>query len=206
MNKSVVIENINIDIPVKKIFMRLGYRQKTKITEDQNNKIINTIEESFNYCEIKGVYLRADIVKNSDDEVELNKSIILKGRSISDFLSKSIEVFLIGVTSGKDILEYRENKMNNGDTFTSVIADAVGSETAEAAADWLNDFLNKLVRKEGVSLTKRRFSPGYGDLELSTQKQIYDMLEMSKIGVKLSDNFILKPEKSITAIIGIEGS
>jgi cobalamin-dependent methionine synthase I len=51
----------------------------------------------------------------------------------------------------------------------------------------------------------RRFSAGYADFNLENQKAIYDMLQMGKIGVTITPNFILLPEKSVTAISGICG-
>lgn len=49
-----------------------------------------------------------------------------------------------------------------------------------------------------------RFSPGYGDFRLSCQQFFFDALEISKrIGVYLTESFLMVPFKSITAVIGI---
>jgi cobalamin-dependent methionine synthase I len=73
----------------------------------------------------------------------------------------------------------------------------------DAALDWLMAYFNIQLRREGKKLLPRRFSAGYADLKLENQKSIYDLLEMQKIGVAISSNFILRPEKSVTAITGI---
>lgn len=54
--------------------------------------------------------------------------------------------------------------------------------------------------------TRARFSPGYGDLPLSLQKDIFRALDCGRsIGLSLSENLLMTPSKSVTAIIGVKG-
>ena len=79
------------------------------------------------------------------------------------------------------------------------MADAVASAMAETVMDMLNNSL-----KENNNLSPR-FSPGYGDLELDFQRQILSVLCADRIlGIKLGDNLLMTPQKSITAICGIK--
>ena len=49
-----------------------------------------------------------------------------------------------------------------------------------------------------------RFSPGYGDLPISVQRVFLDVLNAQKfIGLNATENNILTPRKSVTAIIGL---
>lgn len=49
-----------------------------------------------------------------------------------------------------------------------------------------------------------RFSPGYGDLPLSLQKEFLDALNAQRrIGLTVTENQLLVPSKSVTALIGI---
>ena len=77
---------------------------------------------------------------------------------------------------------------------------AFGSERVEALCDAFCDDMAKETGKE----LRPRFSPGYGDLPLELQKDIFTCLEPSKIGVALSENLFMTPSKSVTAIIGIK--
>ena len=50
-----------------------------------------------------------------------------------------------------------------------------------------------------------RFSPGYGDLSLYVQRDIVRILDTyRKIGLTLSDSLLMIPQKSVTAIVGLE--
>lgn len=80
---------------------------------------------------------------------------------------------------------------------------AIGAERVEALC---NDFCEKMESEfqgKGESL-RPRFSPGYGDLPLETQKMIFSLLDCPKrIGVTLGDTLLMSPSKSVTAFIGI---
>jgi cobalamin-dependent methionine synthase I len=67
------------------------------------------------------------------------------------------------------------------------------------------DYINQLIRREKKTLLPRRFSAGYADFDLSNQKIIYQLLALEKIGVRITNECILLPEKSVTAISGLCG-
>ncbi len=80
---------------------------------------------------------------------------------------------------------------------------AIGAERVEALCD---EFCNKIkaeIEKDGEKI-RPRFSPGYGDLPLETQKMIFSTLDCPKrIGVTLGDSLLMSPSKSVTAFVGI---
>ena len=49
-----------------------------------------------------------------------------------------------------------------------------------------------------------RFSPGYGDLPLETQRPLLQILDSGRrAGIVLSDTMLMIPSKSVSAIIGV---
>lgn len=81
----------------------------------------------------------------------------------------------------------------------AVILQAVGSAAVES---WLDILCDELSRD---NVTRPRFSCGYGDLELSLQKDIFAALGCEKqLGITLNSSFFMTPTKSVTAIIGVE--
>jgi cobalamin-dependent methionine synthase I len=65
-------------------------------------------------------------------------------------------------------------------------------------------FLNRMLAREGRKTTKHRYSPGYGDLSLRHQKIIFDLLDLQRLDLTITPDYILIPEKSVVAIAGIE--
>jgi cobalamin-dependent methionine synthase I len=111
----------------------------------------------------------------------------------------------MGATAGGGIIDAIKEKTNHDDLAAAVIYDATASEMVDAALDWIMNYLNSQLRRESMKLLPSRFSAGYADFQLASQKTIYQQLQMEKIGVNINANFILLPEKSVTAITGICG-
>jgi len=83
----------------------------------------------------------------------------------------------------------------------SVMLQAIGAERIEALCD---AFEEELIR-QGHELSSR-FSPGYGDLPLEMQRDIFAALDCPKqIGVSLNESLLMSPSKSVSAIIGLNG-
>jgi len=84
-----------------------------------------------------------------------------------------------------------------------VMLHAIGTERIEA----LCDCFNREVAQEKAARGKQtapRFSPGYGDLPLVLQKDVFQVLDCPrKIGVSLNESLLMVPSKSVTAIIGV---
>lgn len=82
----------------------------------------------------------------------------------------------------------------------AVILGAFGAERIEA----LCDRLCVDIKGETKMALKPRFSPGYGDLDLSFQKEIFALLGCEKlIGLTLNSSMMMSPSKSVTAIAGL---
>lgn len=79
------------------------------------------------------------------------------------------------------------------------LADAAASAMAESLMDYGNNLL-----MEDYKL-RPRFSAGYGDFDLCCQTDLLDFVNADKLlGIKLGDNLMMTPRKSITAVCGIE--
>ena len=76
----------------------------------------------------------------------------------------------------------------------SLLFGAIGAERIEALCEIFN-------KEYGGA----RFSPGYGDLPLEFQKEIFRALDCPrKIGLSLNESMLMSPSKSVTAIIGVK--
>ena len=86
----------------------------------------------------------------------------------------------------------------------ALIFQAIGGERIESLCDLFNSDVKDKQAAAGRG-TRPRYSPGYGDLPLSFQKDIFRVLDCPrKIGVTLNDSLLMSPSKSVTALIGIE--
>ena len=79
---------------------------------------------------------------------------------------------------------------------------AIGAERIESLCDVFCEELSQELQEEGY-LTSR-FSPGFGDLPLTIQHDVFRVLDCSrKIGLTLNESLLMSPSKSVTAFAGI---
>ena len=85
----------------------------------------------------------------------------------------------------------------------ALIFQGIGAERIESLCDAFCDKLSVLKGEENRFL-RPRFSPGYGDLALTVQKDIFKVLDCErKIGLTLNESLLMSPSKSVTAIVGV---
>ncbi len=199
-----IFSSINISLPVDAVYRRLGYKRGiTKVDEREKEKIERHIEYAASLVSLKGAGLRVPLERVDPALVVLGTGTDIKSAKLAGFLKGCKETLFIGSTAGSAVMNAIRGDIEGGDMARGVVIDAVASEMADAALDWIVGFFNRLLARESARLTKGRFSAGYGDFLLENQKMMYDMLELDRIGVTINENFILMPEKSVTAVVGI---
>ena len=82
----------------------------------------------------------------------------------------------------------------------ALLFQAIGAERIEALCD---RFCEDISQERNMGLTPR-FSPGYGDLPLEVQKNLFAVLDCGRrIGLTLTDSLLMSPSKSVTAFVGL---
>ena len=80
---------------------------------------------------------------------------------------------------------------------------AIGAERIEALCDLFCREMSEELGAKGL-LLRPRISPGYGDLPLSVQREIFALLDPARrIGITLNESLLMSPSKSVTALAGI---
>jgi hypothetical protein len=201
---TVILEHILAKASVESVMFRMGYKKgKTAITPEQQKSIDDGIKLGDMLCELKGAYEIAGISSFKNNSVLLDNGITFVSLQLSELFKGCDNVLLMAATAGSGIVERRDREIKEGNAALGVILDSVGSETADAGLDWIQDFMSVQSAKKARAIT-RRFSPGYGDLKLMSQKDIYNALNLEKIGVNISERCLLTPEKSVIAVAGIK--
>jgi hypothetical protein len=204
MDSVIFLEKISIDPPREKIYQRLGYKKKTTaISASRLKETELYINEATAFISLKGAFLRLKINHNDGEKIILSGDLTFHSNKLSVFLRDCKEAVLMGATAGNIIMDSIKKKSSQDDLAAAVVYDAAASEMTDAALDWIMDYTNRILRREGKYLLPRRFSAGYADFDMENQKTIYETLQMKNIGVTITPSFILVPEKSVTAISGI---
>ena len=131
-------------------------------------------------------------------------ALTLTGRSIAAHLEGAVAVGVLAVTAGMGV-DAELRRLSLTDRVGQVILDAAGSALVERAADAAEASL-VLAASERSLFANGRFSPGYGDLPLSTQPVLLSALDATRqLGITLSRTLLMSPTKSVTAVVGLFG-
>jgi len=199
-----IFDPITLSLPKDRIYSRLGYAKGiTKLDDKQKDEVEGYIEKALEIVELKGAGAILPINKIESSKIILAEGITFESESLAKFLVDSQEVLLMAATSGSKIGEAISKDSAGKDVTSAVVFDAVASEMTDNALSWIINYFNRQLSRESKQLTPRRFSAGYGDFSLESQKIIYDVLKLEQLGISLSDKYTLIPEKSVTAIAGI---
>lgn len=125
----------------------------------------------------------------------------VQAESLAKNLAGCSEVVVFAATVGLEI-DRLIAKYGRLAPSKALLLQAIGAERIEA----LCDVFCESVKKEKRTSVKPRFSAGYGDLPLATQKEIFAVLNCEKtIGVFLNESLLMSPSKSVTAFLGLGG-
>ncbi|MFA5007948.1 MAG: hypothetical protein WC546_01885 [Candidatus Omnitrophota bacterium] len=201
MQEPIFFNQINIEPPLESIYKRLGYRNgATILPEAQRRQTEKIINEALPFIELKGCAAIEQIRKKK--EVVLMGEISMASTLLSSLLKESDEIFLCAATAGEKIInEIKE--CGKSDLTRAVIFDAVASEMTDGCFGWIINYYNRQLQRAGKCLTDKRISCGYADFSIENQKKIYDLLKLKQIGIDITQQFVLIPEKSATAVLGI---
>ena len=126
----------------------------------------------------------------------------LVGSSIAAHLEGAVAVGVLAVTAGMPV-DAELRRLSLTDSVAEVIFDAAGSALVERAADAAEASLVAQAADRGLYVGSR-FSPGYGDLPLSTQPVLLAALDAGRqLGITLSPTLLMSPSKSVTAVVGL---
>ena len=189
---AVAVETEKIVIDKNEAAVRL------KIPRSYTDETITRCEENLRrVLTCKYAYTKVSVEIKADNICDLGFGDI-ESRDLVNALDGCKQAYILGVTIGvgADRLISRLALTSPAESF---ITDALASASAES----LCDYADNLLRGEGEK--PFRYAPGYGDMPLSYQPAVLDVLNADyTLGITLNNSLLMTPMKSITAIMGIK--
>ena len=166
--------------------------------------IEEVLQESKDICNIRAEYLiYPDIHLNDvDKSVDIGKINFQIKKIVFGQLKESDSVAVFLCTAGKEIGIRSRQAMHEKDLIKGYIYDLVGSEVVEAAADMMQNDLEKNVLLSGKKITNR-YSPGYCGWYVGEQHKLFQLVPDNFCGIRLTPSALMDPVKSVSGIIGI---
>jgi hypothetical protein len=193
----------DLEIDLKQFENILGY------SEGDDREIVNSvIEEILNEPELFRNIRAEYIIYDNIEFVDSDKSLNINGinfqvhKIVFSQLKKACSLAVFLSTAGEEISLRTRKAMSAGDPLTGYIYDIFGSIVVDAAADLMENELEKTIFTAGEKITNR-YSPGYCGWDVSEQHKLFRLVPENFCGIRLTDSALMDPVKSISGIIGI---
>ena len=181
----------------KEILRYSGARENTPDVERLMEECIQEAEKQLTYQVCFGEF-PVRVLK----EKIMFSDVTVFSKNLSRVLLYCDTAILFGATVGVG-LDRLISKYSKLSPAKALMFQAIGAERIETLCNAFCEEKNKEYQMQGKSLCPR-FSPGYGDLELTLQKDLFRILNLPKnIGLTLNESMLMSPSKSVTAIVGV---
>ena len=155
------------------------------------------IDEAKPKLSFKVCYLESEV--NIKDDFTDFGAFCLQSEKLAQNLEKCKRAVVFAATTGVGI-DRLIARYGHISPSKALMFQAIGAQQIEALCD---SFCNDIAKEYNTNI-RPRFSPGYGDLPLAAQKDIFAVLDCEKkIGLTLTDSLLMSPSKSVTAIVGL---
>ncbi len=193
---TVILNKAYGDLPFceREILRYAGCKSADSETEKLLKVCLNEADGKLNYK----VCYRLFPVSVHEDMCDFG-AFSLKSYMLSQNLKSCDEVIIFAATVGVGI-DRLISKYGRLSPSKALMFQAIGAERIETLCDFFCEDIKNELNKQIMP----RFSPGYGDLPLEIQKNIFSVLDCEKrIGLTLNDSLLMSPSKSVTAFVGI---
>lgn len=166
--------------------------------------VSEALKDAVTLCEIRAEFAiwsglsfgpEASVIRIND--VQFNTGKIVAGQ-----LRRSESVAVFACTAGHKIGEMAKTIMNEKDFLKGYIYDMIGSQTADSAAELMQDKLRILAEQMGLKITNR-YSPGYCGWSVSEQHKLFSLIPDNYCRIRLNTFALMDPIKSVSGIIGL---
>jgi hypothetical protein len=193
----------DLKLNVSQIENVIGYN------EGEDREIVTELieeifKESWEFCNIKAEFkLYSGVEFNNDDKsIDINNINFQVKKIVYGQIKKSDLIAIFLCTAGEEIGIRSRKAMLERDLLKGYIYDVVGSLIVEAAADLMQNELEKSMVSSGKKITNR-YSPGYCGWDVAEQHKLFQLVADNYCGIRLTQSALMDPVKSMSGIIGI---
>jgi len=199
-----VLSGSGVVIDRREALRYLGYR-KTAVDAASDSIMDEVLKETAAAAEYRCAFKEYDLSIDRESGTVSFGGVSVESANLTANLRRSERCVLIAFTAGAKI-DRLIRRSEAASMARAAFFQAAGAAAVEAYADSVNEALSRIAASKGCRL-RPRYSPGYGDLPLTFQREVDRLLNLRvACGIALTEQCIMVPSKSVTAIIGVESA
>ena len=188
--------------PKPEVFRLLGGRGGRLGTRSTVRKVNDWTSRLGAISSPRLVYTIEPVVQITASHVRLQRGEPFKSAKLARALQGSEAVVCFVATLGQEVQHQISHLSNGGKLSDAYIVDAIASVGTEQTVESFQSQMRDGCRRYGKGVTLR-FSPGYCDWPIEEQTKVFRVVEAGRIGVRLTDSFLMTPSKSVSGVFGI---
>lgn len=173
---------------------------KYKLPDDMKETVIQTIDKLLEKANPAFIYSLYKVEKLTSDRKLVFKngiSLMIPEREYDP----GTKYIAAGVCSLGTVLESPSQEASgNTAMFDYMLLDAVGVSLIESLGDKCFKILKDLATSMQL-FTGCRFGPGYGDMPMESQADLFKLVDAESIGVRLNKMMVMEPAKSLSFFV-----
>ncbi|MGC8926577.1 MAG: vitamin B12 dependent-methionine synthase activation domain-containing protein [Myxococcota bacterium] len=198
MIESPLIEDIAPFFDENELYKYLQIKRVEKIPQDILQRIEGYKKEAIGLLEPIAVIKEFTDFELVDGGIKIDDYVI-NSNILSKISQKAKSVYIFILTIGNKLESRVKEYFDSGSLFAAYVVDALGSVYVEAVAEFIMKKIEINISRDGFLLTAR-YSPGYCDINILNQRNLFNLLKTENTIVSLNESSQMSPEKSISGI------
>lgn len=190
-----------LDIRIEDIYLSLGYGGTCPPTDvlQMVQEMIDTISK---VCKPSYCFIIKEDIEIGRINIKVEGVTFTIGKVIAEYMDKAESIAFFIATAGRQFEDWLEELHKEGDVWLTFLADAIGSEIAEATARAVSLDLEETARRKNQYISNS-YSPGYCGWGVKEQQKLFSFFPPEPCGVRLTDSSLMLPIKSVSGIIAL---
>lgn len=191
----------SLDLRTEDIYLNLGYGGACP-ANDIKDMVAEMVETIGKICKPSYCYIIKETIAIERVGIKVDDTHFTIGKIIASALRKSESMAFFVATAGREFEAWQKVLHEEGDIWNVFLADAIGSEIAEATVRAVSDELEKQAAQQGMNISNS-YSPGYCGWTVKEQQKLFSLFPPAPCGVTLTDSSLMMPIKSVSGVIGL---
>ena len=196
-----VLDPLPLRVSRPLVLLRLGYRSAAQVPEKTARRLDEVLGMAEPLLRPRAVWATFAVDRPEPNRLVLGGALQSASRSLDERLEGCGVAALFAATIGPGLEGKVHELQEAGELSRALLADAYGSSAAIALGMAVEEVVSREFKSLGLRAGKR-YAPGYGDFELTSQEALLRLVSAGRIGIALTEDSLMIPAKSISGVIG----
>ena len=197
------LDYLEVNVDAEAVLRIQGYRGDGELKASIREITTRQVEAARQLAKPRAVYREVQALGMDEGTVRLEDGLLLHvGARIAQWWHGG-HALAVALCTIDGALEERVLALSkNGAHAEALILDIAGSVALGSVADQVRRFICEKASNLGIEVGPA-LNPGYGEWPLTDQRLIFGLMPAESIGVRLNDQFMMVPKKSVSFCAGL---